>query len=217
MAALLLFCLPLSAEEDLGPPRCIFWEGPDIRPTVKGEDDTISECPCYLTGIVKNVGSAPAHYVYIVATVWDNDSGEQINEVWTQVAGGKLQPGQQEFFRFALDPQDTQAQKYRRRFTLRWKDAECTQQGIDCIIESVSKTYRDDSSVHVRGFVRNIHDETGFSPALQAIVLDIHGKTANIITASMPRVPLGAGERVPFVLTIPAFSPTDTMKLSFVD
>jgi hypothetical protein len=62
--------------------------------------------------------------------------------------------------------------------------------------------------------VKNIDTEAGFAPALEARLLDSEGRTANIIVAQMPRMPLEPGEMLPFSVAIPAVMPTDVIDLT---
>lgn len=211
---LILSCTSFQADGDIWGPECYFKEGPDIRPTASGELGDISECPCYLTGIVNNPRASPAYYVHVVVTVYDRQTRELIHAIWTQVGSGTLQPGQEEFVRFSVALSDLDNPRHERRITLRWKEAEY-HGDVDCRIESTFTRYEGDTSAFLCGFIGNTDIEAGFAPTLQARVLDLEGKTANILRASVPRIPLEPGERLPFVLTIPAISPTDTIILSF--
>lgn len=214
VAVFAVLLVPLPARADIPEPRCVFVEGPDVRPTVKGESDVLSECPCYITGMVKNVGMAPAFYVNVIVTFWDEQTGDLVDVAWNQVSGGMLQPGEEKFVRFGLRLPDVESTAYDRKVDLRWKDEECRNGQIDCAIESTFTNYGADSSAFLCGFIKNIDSEAGFAPILKARLLDESGKTANIVIAGIPRIPMEPGETLPFALTIPAVSPSDTVSLS---
>jgi hypothetical protein len=164
--------------------------------------------------MVKNIGAGPAYYVHIVATVWDKKTGELANTTWAQVASGTLEPGQEEFIRFPLGLTGTEDPDYEQRITLRWKKEQYGQEDVDCEIESTSTRYDGNYSAFLYGVVKNIDDKPGFAPDLKARVLDNQGKTANIVAAQMPRIPLEPGETLPFAVAIPAVSPSDIIDLS---
>jgi hypothetical protein len=195
-------------------PKCVFWEGPDVRPTGKGELGMISECPCVLTGIVKNTSSTPAYYANVVVTIRNSKSGELVHTVWTQVGEGILEAGQEEFIRAPLGLSDFDNPDYERKVTLHWKNEPVGEASVDCVVDSTYTRYDENLSALVYGFVKNIDTEAGFAPALEARLLDSEGRTANIVIAQMPRIPLEPGEMLPFSVAIPAVMPTDVIDLS---
>jgi hypothetical protein len=194
-------------------PECVFWEGPDVRPAAKDTFGVISQCPCFVTGIVKNIGSAPAYYVHVIATIWDSQTEELVHASWAEVAGGTIQPGEEEFIRFPIGLSDIENPDYERRVSLRWKNEQFKGAEAECMIESTFTSYREDSPTFLCGFIKNVDKEAGFAPALRGRLVDGEGKTANIINAGIPKIPLEPGETLPFALAIPAVSPTDSIKL----
>ena len=205
---------PVPAQAGMVEPKCVFWEGPDVRPTVKGELGLISECPCVLTGIVKNTSSAPAYYAHVIVTIRDSKTGELAHTAWTQVGTGTLEAGQEEFIRFPLGLVDFDNPDYERTITLHWKKEQCGEGSIEAVVDSTYTRYDDNLSALLYGFVKNIDTQAGFAPQLQARVLDSEGRTANVVTAQIPRIPLEPGEMLPFSLAIPAVMPTDLIDLS---
>ncbi|RJP16040.1 MAG: hypothetical protein C4520_18655 [Candidatus Abyssobacteria bacterium SURF_5] len=204
---------PVVAQAQPANAECIFWEGPDVRPTAAGEAGGMSECPCFLTGIVKNMGISPAYYVHVLASTWDIKTGELIHTTWAQVGAGTLEPGQEEFVRFPTGLPEYDNPDYEQQISLRWKKEEIAAEVVNCTIESAATRYDGSYTASLYGFVRNIDDRAGFVPDLRARVLDNQGKTAHIVTAQIPRIPIEPGEMLPFALAIPAVAPTDTIDL----
>ncbi len=214
LAVLIAMTHPLATNADALQPGCVFWEGPDVRPSAKGALETISECPCFLTGIVKNVGPAPVYYVHVLATFWDDQTGKIVQSAWAKVGNGTLEPGQEEFVRMPLGLTSAEKTSYRRQVSLRWKEQEVAESVVKCIVDSTFTQYDENLSAHVYGFLKNVDREEGYAPELRARVLDAQGKTANILTAQVPHLPLEPGELLPFAFNIPAVSSTDSVHLT---
>jgi hypothetical protein len=204
--------LPAAAESEKA--DCVFMEGPDIRPTVLDTTGTISQCPCVLTGIVKNASPDPAYYVHVVVSIWNTRTGDLTNMSWVQVGNGTLEPGQEQFIRFPLAISSLNDPDYEHNVTVRWKKSQYSKQDVDCVVDSAITQYDGNLSAFLFGFVKNVDSEPGFAPRLKARVLDDQGKTANIVAANMPHIPLDPGETLPFSVAIPAVAPTDVIDLS---
>lgn len=212
LAIMAVAALPALAESEKS--DCIFIEGPDIRPTVVDTTGTISQCPCVLTGIVKNVSTNPAYYVHVVISIWNAKTGDLTNMSWVQVGNGTLEPGQEHFIRFPLAILTLNDPDYDHNVTVRWKKSQYNNNDVDCVVDSAITQYDGNLSAFLFGFVKNVDSASGFAPRLKARVLDEQGRTANIVAANMPHIPLDPGERLPFSLAIPAVAPTDTIDLS---
>ena len=212
LAVMAVAALPAAADSEKA--DCIFIEGPDIRPTVLDTTGTISQCPCFLTGIIKNVSPDPAYYVHVVVSIWNTRTGNLENLNWIRVRNGTLQPGQEQFVRFQLALPTLDDPDYERNVTVRWKKSQYSKDDVDCIVDSAITQYDGNLSAFLFGFVKNVDSEPGFAPSLKARVLDEQGKTANVVAANMPHIPLDPGETLPFSLAIPAVAPTDVIDLS---